>query len=129
MPPRLTFRRGHRLTHARQFQAVYAGRVQRVGGRGSLVLWGLPNGLEWPRLGLSVGRRVGGAVVRNRAKRVVREAFRLSMGELPALDLVVAVRPGRGEGLELEECRRALVEMAWGVAREWERRAEGKVTR
>lgn len=116
----LLFPRSARLTHARQFEAVYAARVQRA--RGPLAVSGLPNGLPHSRLGLSVGRRVGGAVARNRAKRIVREAFRLSRGDLPAgLDLVVSVRPVR-EGLELERCRALLVELAGAVAREWERR-------
>ena len=35
-----------------------------------------PNDLGWPRLGLTVSRKVGGAVVRNRVKRILREAFR-----------------------------------------------------
>lgn len=122
--PRLTFRSGQRLTHARQFEAVYEARVQRA--RGPLMVYGRPNGLTRSRLGLSVGRRVGGATVRNKAKRVVREAFRLSQREIPVgLDFVVSVRPRRGdEGLELEECRGILVDLAGAIAREWERRKQ-----
>jgi ribonuclease P protein component len=45
------------------------------------------------RLGLAVSRRVGGAVVRNRVKRRVREWFRHRRGLLAGLDLVVTARP------------------------------------
>ena len=48
---------------------------------------------EGPRLGITASRRVGGAVVRNRAKRLVREAFRATRELWPTdLDLVVIVR-------------------------------------
>ena len=50
------------------------------------------------RLGITASRKIGGAVVRNRAKRLVREAFR-ALGELfpPGIDLVVIVRKPPGE--------------------------------
>jgi ribonuclease P protein component len=61
----------------------------------SIVVIGYPNGLPHPRLGLSVSRRVGGAVVRNRWKRLLREAFRLTRPQLPpSLDLIVIPRAG-----------------------------------
>jgi ribonuclease P protein component len=48
-----------------------------------------------PRLGITVGRKVGSAVRRNRVKRRVREFFRIHREELqPAHDLVVIARPG-----------------------------------
>lgn len=57
-----------------------------------------PNGLGHARLGLAVGiRAAGNAVNRNRVKRVVREAFRHMLQELPALDLVVNARPAAGK--------------------------------
>lgn len=51
-----------------------------------------------PRLGLSVGRRVGGAVERNRVKRLLREAFWASADGLPAgRDYVLVARPDARE--------------------------------
>ena len=50
-----------------------------------------------PRLGITVSRRVGNAVTRNRVKRAIREWFRCSRCGLPAAsDLVVIARPGAG---------------------------------
>jgi ribonuclease P protein component len=118
---RAIFRRRHRLGHNREFQAVYAARVRKA--RGPIAVFGIPNDLGHPRLGLSVGRQVGSAVVRNRIKRLLREAFRLerAAGGLPTgLDLVVAVRPHRT--MTLAAYRRVLADLAREVEREWERR-------
>ena len=48
---------------------------------------------EVPRIGFAVSRRVGGSVVRNRARRVLREAVRPLIPRLVACDIVVVVRP------------------------------------
>lgn len=63
-----------------------------------VVLHTLANGRQGPRLGLTVGRKVGGAVVRNRVKRRVREIYRRwsERSRLPALDLVVHAKPSAG---------------------------------
>ena len=105
--------------------------------RGVLVVAALPNTLEHPRLGLSVGVRVGPATVRNRCKRLIREAFRLEQHALPrsitgGYDLVVGVRPvpSPPEGSRKKEVlpplatvRRLLVELVEEADAEWRRRA------
>jgi ribonuclease P protein component len=60
-----------------------------------LVLFGRENNIGHPRLGITVSRKIGGAVVRNRIKRLFREVFRKSLREIPnQLDIVVNAKPG-----------------------------------
>ena len=119
---RFAFPRSHRLAHAREFAAVYNARCRK--NQGPLVVHGRPNGLGHSRLGLSVSKRVGSAVVRNRVKRLVREAFRRMGGDFPTgYDLVVAVRPHETP-LTLAECQH-LLHKAWRqVHQEWNRRTQ-----
>jgi ribonuclease P protein component len=74
--------RSHRVARRGDFQRVYA---KGLRSRGELlIVVGAPNGLDHPRLGLSVGRAIWRhAVQRNRVRRIFREAFRLSQHELP----------------------------------------------
>lgn len=68
----------------------------------------LENGLEHPRLGLAVAKRVVRlAVNRNRIKRQMRESFRLHQQLLGALDIVIIGRAGI-ENLTSEELRAAI---------------------
>ena len=89
--PRLRFTRSMRLTHALEYQRAYDAQVRKHAG--PLVVFAYPAKNPHARLGLAVSRRVGNAVKRNRIKRRIREAFRLSHAELPPLDIVVRVRP------------------------------------
>ena len=56
---------------------------------------GVENGRDTARLGMAVSARaIGGAVERNRVRRLIREYFRLHRQELPAVDLFVTAREG-----------------------------------
>lgn len=89
---RFTFRHRQRLHGRLAFAEVFAARLRKTAG--PIVVCARPNGLGYFRLGLSVSRRVGGAVVRNRIKRRLREAFRLGQHDWPGgYDIVVVVRP------------------------------------
>lgn len=97
--PSQGFRPQHRLRTSAEFQRVFARR--RSASDGLLIVYGLENDLPHARLGLSVSRKVGGAVVRNRWKRLLREAFRLQRTQLPpGLDLVIVPRADASPQLE-----------------------------
>jgi ribonuclease P protein component len=86
-------RRGGRLSRSAEFERVY--KHGRSSANRHLVLYCFPNpATEAPRIGLSVSRKVGGAVERNRLKRLLREAFAAVEPELqPGHDIVVVARP------------------------------------
>jgi ribonuclease P protein component len=79
-----------RLLKASEFERVFDAR--NTASDQWVVLHGASNQLGYPRLGLTVSRQRGGAVERNRWKRLLREAFRMSQHSLPAIDLVCVVR-------------------------------------
>jgi ribonuclease P protein component len=84
-------RRAERLLERTEFKACER-RGARKGGR-SLVVYAAPNELGWSRLGVTVSRKAGNAVRRNRWKRRLRDIFRRNKPHLPiGYDLVVIVR-------------------------------------
>jgi len=114
-----------RLSRSAEFERVY--RQGRSKGNRYLVLYAFPRAEDQasaereagPRLGLSVSRRVGGAVDRNRVKRVLREAFWAEAERLPdTSDYVVVARPDARELAQREGAdgmRGALSELVAGL--------------
>ena len=86
------FRRSERLLKRREFQAVYQGADRRMENRYFLVLL-KANAQPGIRLGVTVTKKIGHAVIRNRIKRYVREFFRQHKQRLPSgYDMVVIAR-------------------------------------
>jgi ribonuclease P protein component len=103
------------LLRASDFERVFAARNSAANPW--LSLHGTANDIAQPRLGITVSRRVGNAVARNRWKRLIRESFRLTRDKLPALDLVCVARSPSPPTLA------QLMEMIPAMAVQIERRA------
>lgn len=104
----------YRLRHQADFDRVRQRQVYAADD--VLVVSGCESELPYPRIGLSVSRKVGGAVIRNRWKRLLREAFRLGRERLPqGVDLVL--RPRKDAVCDFPAIQRSLPSLAALVAR------------
>ena len=89
--PTFTFPPTARLKTPAEFQAVYD--HKRSVSDALLVIYAKENDLGRTRVGLSVSKKIGNAVARNRCKRLFREAFRLSQHDLPVgVDFIMIPR-------------------------------------
>lgn len=120
--PRARFRPGERIKAPGDFRRAFERR--RSASDAHLIVYAVENALGVCRLGLSVGRKkVRKAHDRNRFKRLVREAFRLSKADLPAgVDLVVVPR---GTPLTFGQAVKSLTRLAGEAARRLRRPASG----
>lgn len=112
---RETFSRGDRLRKRTEFEECYSGGVRISGRHFQLFLRRRPLDADAdtpsgpPRLGISVSKKVGNAVTRNRVKRRLREIFRKTRPGL-AVDVVVHARPSAATA-SFEELARELPEL------------------
>ncbi len=103
---RHAFLKQERIRRRKDFLAVYYKGTKSA--HGGLAMHALATGHKWTRLGLSVGRKFGRAVERNRIKRRLREIFRLCKHQLkPGHDVVITVRR-EAAGRSYEELRESV---------------------
>jgi ribonuclease P protein component len=110
------FRPADRLRNRAAFSRIFRRNVRSTDALFTVLA--RPNDEANPRLGLAISvRAAGGAVSRNRIKRVVRETFRQHRDSLPPADVVVMARPGIAA--------RSNAQIRASLLRHWERIANG----
>lgn len=92
MTVRRSFTLADRVRKRSEYRRIYE-HGRKISSK-RFTLFYLENGLDRARMGVTITRRAGGAVQRNRAKRLLREWFRTNREDLPPMDLVVNAREG-----------------------------------
>ncbi|GEM_PF-1237508 len=100
-----SFQKKCRLLNNSQFRIVLS---KRVSARDDLlVLYVSKNDLGFTRIGISIGRASGKAVVRNRLKRLIRETFRQNKQRLlPGFDIVISMSPKWNSQIRLNRIKK-----------------------
>ncbi len=95
----LSFGKNKKLISNDQFKAVLDnGRRLSDPDKSGLILYIAPNDCGYPRLGVSIGKAHGNAVVRNRLKRLLREVFRQNQNKIPPeFDYLLMMSPLRSK--------------------------------
>lgn len=110
----LRFRPENHVRRGADFERIYGKKIR--GSDSHLLIFADANQLNYSRIGLSVSKKQGPAVKRNRLKRLLREAFRLSQPELPVgLDLILI--PRQGAQSTVDDYRKSLIQNVRYLAR------------
>lgn len=94
--PGCSLKRSERIRSSADFVRIYRKGAKKESRHFKVAY--LANNLAWSRLGITVGRKIGGAVQRNHVKRRIREYFRLHKSSLPASsDIVFTAKQGASQ--------------------------------
>lgn len=117
--PSFSLRPAMRLRRSQDFEKIYESGLRA--GDGHLLVFAMISEQPQTRAGLSVSRKHGSAVIRNRKRRLLREAFRLSQHQLPSgLDLVLI--PRQRTDSSLQDFANSLVQLTRYLQRQLQRR-------
>ncbi len=110
------FQKKERLRLRADFERVFAAKCSH--GDGVMVVYVAGNGLDWSRLGIVTGKRVGNAVRRNYARRRVREAFRTLKDGLPkGFDIICIANPPAAK--KATDVRQTLTRLVTKAVQRW----------
>ena len=109
---RFSFRKDERLRRRKDYELAFRHGSRRQTQNFTIIL--RSNGLKFSRLGVTVGKKVGNAVKRNRVKRCLREFFRLHKHKLPPSHDVVIIAKGDAATLAYQDVREELAAVLIG---------------